>query len=148
MADENERGIVTDVLTLRQALDAMVMFLEEYYRQTSSDDVGGLLSELPAVGIKGTRSGDPAAWPDWLIAVERAVAAKTPGWQESIDRLIADPANFVGRSASEAKWYARVLPDGRQLWARVYHGALQGAGCNSVPRPFDPDAGLSAADYK
>ena len=42
--EKNETtGITTDVLTVRQALDAMFEFLVQYYRETHSDGVGSLL---------------------------------------------------------------------------------------------------------
>lgn len=132
----------TDVLTVRQALDAMFTFLEEYYRQTHSDDVGSLLGELPRVGQLGTNSGDPAAWFDWLRAVQRALIPETPEWQALVANLIADPNNLAGEG-----WYARILPDGSQLWAYVVSGHLYCAGRNRIPRAFSPAAGFSVADY-
>lgn len=147
MSQHDGHGIVTDVLTVRQALDAMVEYLAEYYRQTTSDDVGSLLGDLPPVGKPGTHSGDPAAWYDWLSAVERAVVQRTSEWREGIDQLISDPARLVGLDRSGGEWYGRILPDGRQLWARVFHGKLNCAGCNTVPRAFDLESGLVDARY-
>lgn len=137
----------TDVLTVRQALDAMFKFLEEYYRQTHSDDVGSLLGELPSVGQRGTSSGDPAAWFDWLLAVQRALIPDTPEWRALVANLIADPNNLAGKSGDTGKWYARILPDGSQLWAYVANGHLYCAGRNRIPRPFSPGSGFSVADY-
>jgi hypothetical protein len=146
--EKNETtSIATDVLTVRQALDAMFTFLVQYYRETHSDDVGSLLGELPSVGALGTNSGDPAAWFDWLRAVQRALIPDTPEWRELIANLVADPNNIVGTKGEGAVWYGRILPDGSQLWAYVTNGNLYCAGCNRIPRAFDPKAGFSAASY-
>ena len=111
--EKNETtGITTDVLTVRQALDAMFEFLVQYYRETHSDGVGSLLGELPRVGEVGTNSGDPAAWTDWLRAVQRAMIRDTSEWRELIANLVADPNNIVGQKGEGAVWYGRILPDG------------------------------------
>ena len=52
-----------------QALKAMVKFLELYYEQTNSDDVGSLLSEVQTLSDGST--ADPAAWNSWLKSVEK-----------------------------------------------------------------------------
>ena len=147
MGSTDARCPATDVLTVRQALDAMFKFLEEYYRQTHSDDVGSLLGELPRVGERGTNSGDPAAWFDWLRAVQRALIPDTPEWRALVANLIADPNNLAGKDKGAGEWHARILPDGSQLWAYVPSGRLYCAGCNRIPRPFNPDSGFSAANY-
>ena len=61
-------------LTERQAFDAMVMFLEQFYERTDSDDVGGLLSDL-MINVDN-QTADPAAWQDWLNCVQRVISVK------------------------------------------------------------------------
>lgn len=55
-------------LSEREAYNAMVYFLEVYYRQTHSDDVGALLSSM-LLFHDGT-TADPAIWGEWLRAIE------------------------------------------------------------------------------
>ena len=48
----------------------MVCFLEAYWERTQSDEIGALLGGL-ALDADG-RPMDPAAWSDWLAAIELA----------------------------------------------------------------------------
>jgi hypothetical protein len=61
-----------NMLTQEQAYAAMFLFLAQYYHRTSSDDVGGLLSDLQIMpdGI----SADPAAMSDWQTCLAQAQA--------------------------------------------------------------------------
>jgi len=61
-------------LTNLQAFNAMRLFLEKYYEQTSSDDVGALLSDMLFLEDGGT--ADPAAWNDWIECVDKALEEK------------------------------------------------------------------------
>lgn len=54
-----------------QALNAMRTFLEMYYERTSSDDIGSLLGDLQL--LSDTETVDPAAWIDWMEAVQRSL---------------------------------------------------------------------------
>jgi hypothetical protein len=56
-------------LTERQAFEAMVLFLEEVYARTESDDIAGLLSDLMITADNQT--ADPAAWQDWLACLRK-----------------------------------------------------------------------------
>jgi hypothetical protein len=63
-------------LTEHQAFAAMVMFLEQFYERTDSDDIGGLLSDL--VINADSQTADPAAWQDWLNCIQQVTSAKSP----------------------------------------------------------------------
>lgn len=63
-------------LTDRQAFEAMVLFLEQFYDRTQSDDIAGLLSDLMIAADNQT--ADPAAWQDWLSCVEKISPANIP----------------------------------------------------------------------
>ncbi|HZS77310.1 MAG TPA: hypothetical protein VFA41_11910 [Ktedonobacteraceae bacterium] len=65
-------------LTIRQAYDAMILFLENYYQQTNSDDVGALLGDLSMEIWADGSSGDPAAWDDWLECVQKVLIPDSP----------------------------------------------------------------------
>jgi len=56
-------------LTYLEAFKAMSCFLEKYYDQTSSDDIGSLLGEIQLVENGST--ADPAAWEDWMKCVHK-----------------------------------------------------------------------------
>lgn len=59
-------------MTDRQALKAMVLFLERYFERTHSDDVGALLSDL--LILDDGLTADPAAWADWLECIREATS--------------------------------------------------------------------------
>ena len=59
-------------LTTKQAFEAMVLFLEEFYNRTQSDDVGGLLGDL--ILLEDGSTADPAAWYDWVECVEKVLS--------------------------------------------------------------------------
>lgn len=63
---------MTDHLTARQAYAAMFGFLEVYYERTGSDEIGALLGGL-AIDEDGEPM-DPAAWTDWLVAVNKTTS--------------------------------------------------------------------------
>jgi hypothetical protein len=67
MIDENH------TITIKTAYIAMYKFLENEYNLTKSDDIGGLLGGMSLL-INGD-TADPAAWSDWLNAVENAEKA-------------------------------------------------------------------------
>ncbi len=55
-------------LTALQAFNAMTKFLDIYYEQTVSDDVGSLLGDMSF--LRDGETADPAAWLDWMRALE------------------------------------------------------------------------------
>jgi hypothetical protein len=57
-------------LNEEEAFKAMVIFLERYYNETHSDDIGSLLSDLILLNDNG-KTADPAAWNDWLNAINK-----------------------------------------------------------------------------
>lgn len=61
-------------LTSLQAFNAMKLFLEKYYEETSSDDVASLLSELQF--LEDGSTADPAAWESWDESVQKALMKK------------------------------------------------------------------------
>jgi hypothetical protein len=60
----------SDELSTMHAYRAMFRFLEAYFERTGSDEVAVLLSGL-AINEDG-RPMDPAAWDDWLTAIDEA----------------------------------------------------------------------------
>ena len=60
---------MSKTLTNLQAFEAMKIFLEKYYENSSSEDVGSLLGDLQFLGNNET--ADPGAWQYWLDCVHR-----------------------------------------------------------------------------
>jgi len=65
----NDKSTVN--FTEEEVFEAMILFLEKYYEETNSGDIGGLLSDL-LHGDYGSTS-DPAAWYDWQECLKKAV---------------------------------------------------------------------------
>ena len=65
-------------LSAEQAFAAMVLFLERYYaRGGCGDDLAGLLGDIHVNEQDGLPL-DPAAWTDWLSAVEDVLVERAP----------------------------------------------------------------------
>lgn len=64
------------MLSPEQAFRAMFIFLSEYYDRTGGiSELGSVLSDIQLIRADGLPA-DPAAWDDWLVAIE-AVFAET-----------------------------------------------------------------------
>jgi hypothetical protein len=61
-------------LTDKQAFVAMIEFLDVYYQQTQSDDIGALLGSLQL--LEDGKPADPAMWHDWLQSIEKILPRK------------------------------------------------------------------------
>jgi len=55
-------------MTSLETFKAMICFLDVYYNETLSDDLGSLLGDLQ-LSEDGSSTWDPAAWSDWGIAL-------------------------------------------------------------------------------
>jgi hypothetical protein len=60
---------IPDVLTVRQAYRAMVVFLDAYWQRTHAEDVASLLGDLQFTETDTISTADTAAWGDWLRSV-------------------------------------------------------------------------------
>jgi hypothetical protein len=61
-----------DQLTIKEAYQAMIEYLDKVYDRAPSDDLGSLLGSMALMKDGGTM--DPAAWTDWLNAVRKIKA--------------------------------------------------------------------------
>jgi hypothetical protein len=61
---------VDETVTIREAYEAMFAFLEKFYCNTGSDDVGSLLGSMSMLSEGGT--ADPAMWGEWEAAIRKA----------------------------------------------------------------------------
>lgn len=62
-------------LTELEAFIAMRNYLEAYYERTSSDDIACILSDTQFFSEGET--ADPAAWQDWIDAVNKTLKEKS-----------------------------------------------------------------------
>jgi hypothetical protein len=59
------------MLTERQAYEAMIAFVEQFYEETKWEGVGQLLSEIEFT--MGDNTGDPGSLHDWGKAVDKVL---------------------------------------------------------------------------
>ncbi|WP_139283979.1 hypothetical protein [Rubrimonas cliftonensis] len=62
--------------------------------------------------------------------------ADTPKARDALTRLVADPANFIGRDRYGTAWYAALEEDGAQIWAQVRGDRIRNGGRNERPRDY------------
>lgn len=62
--------VESDNITVKIAYIAMYKFLENEYKMTQSNDIGGLLGGISL--LEDGSTADPAAWQDWLNAIKQA----------------------------------------------------------------------------
>jgi hypothetical protein len=64
------------LLSPEQAFNAMTVFLEEYYRRTEGKgELTAILGDIQINRHDG-RPMDPAAWSDWLAAINRVLKGR------------------------------------------------------------------------
>ncbi|WP_316359478.1 hypothetical protein [Candidatus Neptunichlamydia sp. REUL1] len=63
---------VEKTLTYLEAFNGMREFLEMYYNNTKSDDVGDILSATQLSIWEEGGTADPASWGEWIKCVEKA----------------------------------------------------------------------------
>lgn len=61
---------------------------------------------------------------------------------DEMQRLVEDPANFLGKDKDGVQWFAKNRSDGKQEWAYAYGNKVKSGGTNGVPLPFDSEFGL------
>lgn len=133
-----------ETLTIQQAFAAMVFFLEDYYQRTQSDEVAVLLGSLNMNLWADHMTGDPAAWDDWIASVQKVLLPDTPANRQRLQDLISYQENYQGTDTNGNQWYAQILPDGKQFWAKVRNGDLKYGGMRQTPQAFHPKKGLSS----
>jgi len=127
-----------ETLTIRQAFDAMVHFLERQYALDKSDEIGTLLSSLSLQIWADDTTADPAAWEDWMESVQKVLMPDTPENRRLLEMLVSNRGNHLGTDMYGNEWYAEMLPDGRQVWAKVRNGEIKYGGIRRTPKSFDP----------
>lgn len=54
-----------------------------------------------------------------------------------------DESNYLGTDRYGKRWYAQILPDGRQAWVCTRDGIIQNCGINDTAHSWDANEGLS-----
>jgi hypothetical protein len=128
-------------MTIQQAYDAAFLFLDALYQQgKAEDDLGGMLG-----GMARMSNGVPmesSYWTDWMRSYWEVIVAPTPAEKALFTALLADQTHSLGETQGD-QWYSALLPDGRQIWANLWHGVFQYGSIRSHPRAYDPHTGLS-----
>ena len=142
-------------LTILQAYMATHLFLYRQYLKMKVED-GGLFFLISNMDL-GTRMdlglwpypipADPAFWSDLMGSVQKVLLSDTLENQLLVYDLITHNENFLGIGPWGEEWYARLLSDGRQLWAEVYHGKFRCAGIRQTPGAFESGTGLSTPQH-
>lgn len=65
------------MLTYEQSFAAMFCFLDKYWKQTCSDDIGGLLGSLSIQ--RDGKPADVAMWNEWLSCCKLALGEVDKG---------------------------------------------------------------------
>jgi len=63
---------VKEDLSDLEAYKAMCYFLENYYNQTNSDDIGSLLGSMQILEDRNT--ADPTMWNDWKDCIKKSTS--------------------------------------------------------------------------
>lgn len=58
-----------DNLTIKEAYQVMLLYLENLYELTDSDDLAGFLGSMQF--LEDGSTADSAAWEDWLDSVKK-----------------------------------------------------------------------------
>ena len=75
---KNRRRMTKDkMITVTQAYEAMIHFLEAYYSRGASDEIAILLGDISINNSDGLPM-DPAALSDWYDAVDKVLGEENP----------------------------------------------------------------------
>ncbi len=68
----------------------------------------------------------------------------TPENRQLLINTASDRANFLGTDKFGNDWYAKITPDGKQVWVQVRGNNIINGGLNEVPRSWHPETGPSS----
>jgi filamentous hemagglutinin len=61
-----------------------------------------------------------------------------------LSKDVADaPTNLLGSDKYGNTWFAKILPDGRQVWVRTRNDVINKGGINDIPKTYNPATGLN-----
>jgi hypothetical protein len=128
---------VGDVKTVAVTAEAVTLSLAPGAVAMAAEGVSGGGAPEKAILIPDGRArhifrGAPGHLPD------------TPANRRLLQELAADASARLGTDRFGNTWFARLNPDGTQLWVQVRHGEVFNGGLNQVPRNYNSEMGLSA----
>ncbi len=97
-----------------QAFNAMTNFLDLFYNQTKSDDIGSLLGDMSFISDGAT--ADPAAWYDWVNIVTTYEFLDSKNSFNAMKQFVTD---YGARTNSEDinKWLSSLYPQNKDVWS-------------------------------
>jgi hypothetical protein len=64
---------------------------------------------------------------------------------DAMNQMVNDTSNHLGPDQYGVQWFAKMLENGEQMWARAQAGEVISAGINATPRIYCPVKGLVSA---
>ncbi|GER88989.1 hypothetical protein KDW_31510 [Dictyobacter vulcani] len=124
-------------MTIKQAFQVMILYLDSYGQRINSEDIASLLGDLDTNIWDGDTTGDPAAWYDWMYCVQEVLLAEDKEARRIVELLITDERNKRGKDVAGNEVYLKNLDDGRQAWALLRNGRFLFGGIREEPREFN-----------
>ena len=69
--------------------------------------------------------------------------SETPEHRKLSKDVADDPTNLLGSDKYGNTWFAKTLPDGRQVWVRTRNDVINKGGINDIPKTYNPATGLN-----
>jgi len=70
------------------------------------------------------------------------IALDTPENRSLVESIIKDKVNFFGKDKYGTGWFAKIMEDGTQVWAKVRGNVIRDGGINKIPKVWDPQTGF------
>jgi len=64
--------------------------------------------------------------------------------RQLLENTASNPINFLGTDKYGNEWYAKILPNGKQVWTQMRNGMIRNGGINQTARQFNSQSGFSS----
>jgi hypothetical protein len=85
---------------------------------------------------------DDAQGINHIFLNKRGHLPKSPENYRLLDGLVKNASNHIGSDQYGSQWFAKILENGKQLWARAHGGKVRSGGLNEIPKLYSPETGL------